>query len=298
VAVLSSPRNRVIAGAVVVTVVVLVAVAAFVGLRGHPRPVADSQPMWVPGDSAPPSDSPSPQRTESPSPTPSPTPSRKPTPAQTKKKAPPPQAKPVQAVLPPPPHGGGKPPGPSSPPPGATCPKLTGPAAPRSEVAATISAAAARSYQPVLSNSDANPPAISVRLPLIQGVAWEESGWQSTILACDGGTGTMQLMQPTADWMNGNYGTSYDFRTLPGNVSLGTGYLAWMTRYFGDRYFNGNYSLAGDPVKIVLLDMVISGYQAGPFAVDKAMAAGTDLPNRWYVDTVEGFMTNQPWQGS
>jgi len=37
VALLSSPRNRAIAGAVVVTVVALVTVAAFAGLRSNPR---------------------------------------------------------------------------------------------------------------------------------------------------------------------------------------------------------------------------------------------------------------------
>jgi hypothetical protein len=105
----------------------------------------------------------------------------------------------------------------------------------------------------------------------------------------------MQVMKDTASWINGNYGWSYDRATLSGNVYLATGLLAWLTRYFGDRYFDRNYSLAGDPNKVVLLDMVISAYQAGFGKVDNAMTAGQDLPNRWYVDTVEGFMTNKPW---
>ena len=121
------------------------------------------------------------------------------------------------------------------------------------------------------------------------------NGWQSTIESCDGGLGTMQVMKDTANWMNEKYGTSYDRATLTGNINIATGYLAWLARYFGDRYFNGDYSLAGDPVKIVLLDLVISAYQAGFGSVDNAMAAGQDLPNRWYVDTVEGLMSHQPW---
>ncbi len=294
---LSSPRAKIITGAVVVTVVVLVGVAAFAGLRGGgTRPVADPQSS-VPFD--PPSDlsspTPSPVDSPSPSPSPSPTPTKKATTAPTKKKAPPPKPKPVTVAKPPPVPPAAPPPGPSSPPPGASCPKLTGPVAPHSDVAAAMSAAAGKAYKPTLSLDDANPPAISVKLTLIEGIGWEESGWQNTILACDGGLGTMQVMPATATWMNEKYGTSYDRASLTGNINIATGYLAWLTRYFGDKYFNGSYDLRGDPVKVVLLDMVISAYQAGFGAVDNAVAAGTDLPNRWYVDTVEGFMANAPW---
>jgi soluble lytic murein transglycosylase-like protein len=307
VALLSRTRNRVIAGAVVGTSVVLVAVAAFAGLGLHRRPAHSDPPLAAASASDPTSSSPSAsastpdgldEPTESPtaSPTPSPTRRASPTPA-VKKKSPPPSAKPVQVVKPPPPRSGGRPPGPSSPSPGANCPKLTGPAAPRADVAAAMSAAANHSYRPTLSLTD-NPPAITVRLLLIQGIGWEESGWQSTIVSCDDGVGTMQVMKDTATWMNEKYGTNHDRYTLTGNVSIATGYLAWLTRYFGDRYFNGNYSLAGDPVKIVLLDMVISAYQAGYGTVENAINAGQDLPNRWYVDTVEGFMTGRPWEAS
>jgi soluble lytic murein transglycosylase-like protein len=204
----------------------------------------------------------------------------------------------VTVAKPPPPPPGGTPPGPNAPPPGAACPRLTGPVAPRGDVAAAMSAAAGRSYRPTLSLDDNNPPAINVRLLLVQGIGWEESGWQSTIESCDGGLGTMQVMTDTATWMNQKYGTNNDRASLTGNINIATGYLAWLTRYFGDKYFSGNYSLAGDPNKIVLLDMVISAYQAGFGKVDNAMAAGQDLPNRWYVDTVEGFMTHTPWTAS
>jgi len=33
---------------------------------------------------------------------------------------------------------------------------------------------------------------ITVPVNLMKAVAWQESGWQSTIIACDGGIGTMQ----------------------------------------------------------------------------------------------------------
>jgi len=292
VAVLSSPRARVIAGVVVATVVVLVSVVAFVGLRGDPKPAAH-QAAATPGDSPSVSESPAPAVTDSPTPPPSPTPSPTAATAPAKKKAPPPKPKPVQVAQPPPPRPQGPPP--KSPAPGASCPTYSGPVAPRADVASAINTAGGHPFKPTLSLDDHNPPAITVRLAMIQGVAWEESGWQSTIVSCDGGVGTMQVMKDTADWMNTKYGTSYDFHALSGNVMVGTGYLAWLTRYFGDRYFNGNYSLAGDPNKLVLLDLVISGYQAGYGVVDNAMAAGGNLPNTWYVYAVEGFMTSQPW---
>jgi soluble lytic murein transglycosylase-like protein len=286
VAVLSNPRNRVIAGAVVATVVVLVALAAC----GKPAPVFHDAAA-APSDA--PTASPSPVVTGSPSAPPSPAASPTVAPPPAKKKAPPPKPKPVQVAAPPPSRPKGPPP--KSPAPGASCPTYSGPVAPRPDVAAATSSASSHPFKPTLSLNDPNPPPINVRLALIQGVAWEESGWQSTIVSCDGGVGTMQVMQDTASWMNTKYGTSYDFHTLTGNVMVGTGYLAWLTRYFGDRYFAGNYGLMGDPNKLVLLDLVISGYQAGFGAVDNAMAAGKDLPNTWYVYTVEGFMTNQPW---
>jgi Transglycosylase SLT domain len=295
VALLSSPRNRAITGAVVVTVVALVVAAAVVGPRGHPRPVAD--PIFVvPAESSAAPPSPTPEASDSPSPTPRPSPSRKAvSAAPSRKKAPPAAPKPVTVAQPPPNHPA--PPPPRSPAPGASCPTYTGPVAPRSDVAAAMSTAASRPYRPTLSLNDPDPPAITVRLQMVEGIGWMESGWQSTIVSCDGGVGTMQVMKDTADWMNMKYGTAYDFHTLPGNVSVAAGYLAWLTRYFGDRYFNRDYSLAGDPDKLVLLDLVISAYQAGFGAVDNAMAAGKDLPNTWYVYAVEGFMTNQPWTG-
>jgi Transglycosylase SLT domain len=293
----SRSRNLLIGAAAMATLGVLSVAAAVVGLHGDGQhPVADPVAS-VPVDSPSPTPSPTPSPIPPPAPTVSPSPTRKAT-TPPKKKAPPPAPKPITVAKPPPPPPPGRPPGPSAPPSGATCPKLTGTPAPRPDVGAAMSAAAGKAYKPTLSLDDTNPPAISVRPLLVQGIGWEESGWQSTILACDGGYGTMQVMPDTASWMNQKYGTSYDRMSLSGNVNVATGYLAWLTRYFGDRYFNRSYDLSGSATKIVLLDMVISAYQAGFGAVDNAMTAGTDLPNRWYVDTVEGFMAHAPWSGS
>ena len=175
--------------------------------------------------------------------------------------------------------------------------RIRGTPAPKPQVAAAISTAAASPFKPWLTSPDESPrPAITVRLALVQAIAWEESGWQSTIIACDGGVGTMQLMPATTKWLNElQYGTNYVAATLDGNVMLGTGYLAYLVRFFGDKYFGGNYSLAGDPNKTVLLDLVICAYQAGQGTIDDAYKSGRDMPNAWYRDTVEGFMVSQPW---
>ncbi len=138
---------------------------------------------------------------------------------------------------------------------------------------------------------------IVLRPELMEAVGWEESGWQSTIKACDGGTGTMQVMPDTATWMNEQCqcDTSFSITSLTGNIAIGAEYLEWLVRYFGDKYFAKNYSLKGDPDKLVLLDVVIAAYQQGFGVIDNALKNQTDLPNWWYVYAVEGFMTSQPW---
>jgi soluble lytic murein transglycosylase-like protein len=214
------------------------------------------------------------------------TPTKKATakPAPTRAAVPPPAA--------PPPAHPAAPPVTASPAAGATCPSHTGTDAPKADVQAALLAAAAKAVWPNIGG-----PAITLRPELVEAIAWEESGWQSTILSCDGGIGTMQIMTDTASWANSKFHTSYDVNTLAGNVGIGSAYLQWLTKYYGDAYFNGNYSLAGDPDKLALLDCVIAAYQAGFGTVDAALD-GPDhtLPNWWYVYAVEGFMTSQAWK--
>lgn len=158
-----------------------------------------------------------------------------------------------------------------------------------SDVRAALDAAAAKQFWPV--------SAPSIRLPanLLYAVAWQESGWQSTILACDGGIGTMQVMPDTATWMNGRFGTSYDVQTLTGNVMVGGEYLAWLVKYLGDLYFQGSYDLSAPaaPGSVSLLDSVVSGYNYGPGAVDPTKGTA-GIPNWRYVNNVEALMTSCP----
>ena len=84
---------------------------------------------------------------------------------------------------------------------------------------------------------------------LVKAVAWHESGWQSNIVNCDGGRGLMQVMPDTEEFVNSRFEKSYDAHDYQQNATLGANYLAWLTKYFGDNYFKGNYSLSTSKCK-------------------------------------------------
>ncbi len=132
-------------------------------------------------------------------------------------------------------------------------------------------------------------PSITLPANLMDAIAWQESGWQSTIVACDGGIGLMQIMPDTATWMNTRFGTNFNVNTTTGNAMLGAEYLEWLVRYFGDYAYGGNYSLSNQD----LLNDVVAAYNAGPAAIDPT--AGPDgIPNWRYVNNVEALMTSCP----
>lgn len=164
---------------------------------------------------------------------------------------------------------------------------------------AALTSAAGRAYWTGASKPEGYPGTgseIKVPLNLIKAVAWQESGWQSTIIACDGGIGTMQVMSGTATWMNGRFGTSYDVNTLSGNTALGAEYLEWLIMYFGLYYF-GSFDLSTvAPVGVGganmrLRDVVIAGYNVGPGALENSDDT-LAIPNQRYVDNVVALMTN------
>lgn len=281
-------------------VAALSAAAACAGARGTPvEPVAAPAPATEPA--ATPSADATPPPVEAsavagfgkavPAATPARTPSRRPTPA----------VKP-SIPLPPPPNPPQVPP-PSPGASGPTCPTYAGPKAPLADVKAALTTAAGRAYWPGTS-----PPSgytgtgaeITVPLTLMKAVAWQESGWQSTIIACDGGIGTMQIMPATATWMNQRFGTSYDVNTLAGNTAIGAEYLEWLIMYFGLYYF-GSFDLSvtapvgANRATMRLRDVVISGYNVGPGGVERTDANGAyylTIPNQRYVDTVVALMTS------
>ena len=138
-------------------------------------------------------------------------------------------------------------------------------------------------------------PQLRINYPLIKAVAWQESGWKSNIHNCDGGAGIMQVMPDTVDMINGRFGLSYDPAKYQDNVYAGGNYLAWLTKWAGDNYFKGtNYNLSAkkckSPTSWCLLNVVISGYNAGQGGIEAAAETRT-LPNPQYVAAVRALMT-------
>lgn len=186
---------------------------------------------------------------------------------------------PVESKLPPPP--------PKPAPEGCT-PKYVGTKASRDQVKTALTDAAGRTYWPV------SAPSIKVPLNMVKAVAWQESGWQSNIIACDGGIGLMQVMQPTADYINQRFENNYDIDVYTDNAILGANYLAWLIKYFGDVYFDGDYTLTttGDCASHTapcLINAVLASYNYGFGAVDTA--DGLVIPNPRYVENVRALMT-------
>jgi hypothetical protein len=75
---------------------------------------------------------------------------------------------------------------------------------------------------------------------------------------------------------------------------LGANYLAWLIKYFGDVYFNGDYTLttAGDCASNAapcLINAVLAAYNYGFGRVDTA--EGLVIPNPRYVENVRALMT-------
>ncbi|MFB7909730.1 transglycosylase SLT domain-containing protein [Kitasatospora sp. NPDC056076] len=216
--------------------------------------------------------------------------------------APVPTAKPGAVALPAPPA----PPAGHVPPAQSGCqPSKPQPDEAKPAVAAALTTAAGQSRVLNLSSggTDKLPP---LPVNLVKAIAWQESGWQSGILACDGGIGTMQVMPNTVSWMNGKYGTSSDPKTLTGNVQLGTQLIDWLVAYYGDSSFGGKYDLSPDPAtgKTPLLDLVISAYNAGAGNVHYTtvtdptsgeVVGSLDIPNPKYVANVKALMASQPW---
>ncbi|MFJ3792639.1 lytic transglycosylase domain-containing protein [Kitasatospora sp. NPDC090091] len=216
--------------------------------------------------------------------------------------APAPTPKPGPVAPTPPPA----PPTPHVPPLQSGCtPTKPQPDEPKEAVGAALTAAAGQPRTLNLSNggTDKLPP---LPVSLVKAIAWQESGWQSGILACDGGIGTMQIMPATVSWMNSKFGTTSDPKTLNGNVQLGTQLLDWLVAYYGDSSFGGKYDLSPDPAtgKTPLLDLVIAAYNAGAGNVhyntvtDPATGATTGslvIPNPGYVANVKALMSSAPW---
>ncbi|SCF42409.1 lytic transglycosylase domain-containing protein [Micromonospora mirobrigensis] len=154
---------------------------------------------------------------------------------------------------------------------------------------AALTDAARRTYWPT------SAPELKIPLSLVKATAWQESGWQSDVVACDGGIGLMQLQPETVAWMNQRFGQDYDVHDYRDNAYLGGTYLAWLTKKIGDTHFRGNYRL--DPklctggIESCLLNAVIAAYNFGIAAVLPQDDQGPlVIPNAQYVENVRELM--------
>lgn len=235
-------------------------------LDGGPDGEPSAQPSAVEALGA------APTRAASPSAAPSRTPSRAPRPRPVAKP-------PTETKVPPAP--------PKSPSSGCE-PSYQGSQASRAQAKAALTDAAAKTYWPT------SAPSITIPLNLVKATAWQESGWQSNIVACDGGIGLMQVMPATADWMNQRFGQSYDVRDYRDNAYLGANYLAWLTKYIGDMYFEADYRLDAGlctaELDSCLLNAVIAAYNYGHGAV-AVEGRPLAVPNPGYVRNVRALMT-------
>ena len=272
----------------VVSLVVLIGGLSLVGLSAWGFADVSSAPKQS-ADSTSATEEPSPEASEIASASPSASAKASPTKSPTRKPSPKPSPsrKAITVVAPPPA------PKASPLPSGVKCPYHEGTDAAKSTVGNALETAAAKPFW--------TTSAVTLPTKLIKAVAWQESGWQSTIMACDGGIGTMQVMPNTATWMNGRFDTNYDVHTLSGNTMIGSAYLQWLVKYFGDVYFNSTYSLnaddcvSGDPLipdykTPCLLNAVIASYNYGYGAVDTDQ--GIKIPNPQYVSNVRALMVN------
>jgi hypothetical protein len=186
--------------------------------------------------------------------------------------------------------------------PSCTKPFYVGDAASRDDVKAALVAAAGRQFwQGVSLPADLTIPLPKITVPanLMKAFAYQESGWQSNIMACDGGVGTMQIMPATATQVNSRFGENYDAKTLSGNTSIGAAYIEWLIMYFGLYYFSQNFDLTSvaavgaGGANLQLLDVVLAAYNVGPGALE----VGTNtlsIPSKGqtYANNVKALSTN------
>lgn len=85
---------------------------------------------------------------------------------------------------------------------------------------------------------------------LLLAIAWQESGWQQHVISNDGGIGMMQIMPPTAIWLNSITGLRRDPYKLKDNIFMGAFYVRYLCNTF-----NWN------------LQQVVSAYNEGAWAV-------------------------------
>ncbi len=287
-----SRRRTVVTVAVAFAAVLLIATIGFVVLRAEPDPLTvgpgpnptDSSMASSLTDSASASPSPSPSPSAEPTTAPPAAPAENPVPTA------PPTVAPPAAEQPPPLE--------PDPEPGCTEPWYEGENLPYAQVRDALAAAAGKQYwQGVVLPETYEGPLVPITVPteFINAIAFQESGWQSAIMACDGGLGTMQLMPGTIDHVNQRFGMEYSTPLdLQENTEAGANYLQWLLMYFGLFYYGQNFDpfleapVGAGGQTLMLIDVVVAAYNVGPDAIENADNS-LSIPNWDYVNSVWRF---------
>jgi LysM repeat protein len=72
-----------------------------------------------------------------------------------------------------------------------------------------------------------------VPVDLIEGEAWQESGWSNTAVSPDGARGIGQLLPATALWVNQSLGTNLKLNVASDNIRLMAAFLGYLLRMAG-----------------------------------------------------------------
>lgn len=73
-----------------------------------------------------------------------------------------------------------------------------------------------------------------VSLPLLEAVAWQESGWQQGVLSPTGAIGVGQIEPYTATFISSLVGVNLDPHSVSDNIRLSAAFLAYLSRVEGD----------------------------------------------------------------
>ncbi len=92
----------------------------------------------------------------------------------------------------------------------------------------------------------------NLSLPLLEAIAWQESGWQQGVVSPVGAIGTGQIMPDTAKFITGNLiGMHLDINSVSDNIRMAAAFLAYLAGVEGNNqcatiaaYYEGPVNLS------------------------------------------------------
>jgi hypothetical protein len=92
----------------------------------------------------------------------------------------------------------------------------------------------------------------NLSLPLLEAIAWQESGWQQGVVSSVGAVGAGQLMPDTASFISGSLiGTALNIHSVSDNIRMSAAFLAYLAGVEGNNrcatiaaYYEGPLNLS------------------------------------------------------